>query len=228
LLNNYILESKSWEEKYFGVKVYNLHIGHPINNLLLPEKSYVYSLINSDNLPTIQFLEKEGFRYLVATVELDTKVNSRTEYLSNIFPVDPGEIKQLKSIAKSSFTHGRLRAEFPKVNSDEMHSEWIENCSKKIVADEVFVSHNYDIPTGFIAVKNKDGAGDIVLIAVNKDNRGSGIGTNLVQRSLFWARDLGLNKMTVRTELPNVAAIRMYESCGFKFSSGGIYLGKWT
>jgi dTDP-4-amino-4,6-dideoxy-D-galactose acyltransferase len=241
------IEHKPWETKYFGLDVYGLYLDIDggeyekrfsdtralVNNIRTENPRYEFCLINSDEVPVIAALENIGFKYLVATVELDANIypGIEVQYIKypSISKVNPGEVSILKDIAHTSFTTGRLHAEYPRVDMNAMHSEWIENCCKGTQAEEVFVSHDIDgVPTGFIAVKHSGTVGDIVLIAIDKKYRRFGFGSMLLIEAMRWANELNLNKMIVRTELTNIAAVRLYECGGFRFTGGGIYLGRWV
>lgn len=240
-----MIDFKPWETKYFGLKVYNIDYliddgdyktrfedTIKLTSKTNYEKRYEYCLINSSDIPVINALESMGFKYLVATVELESYVHPDIEstYMRSpdVSIVRDDEISKLEEIAHTSFSTGRLYAEYPRVDMNAMHSEWIRNCCTGTQAEKVFVSHDIDgSPTGFIAIKHNGNIGDIVLIAVDKNSRRFGYGSSLLYETMNWANELKLERVIVRTELTNIAAVKLYESYKFRFTGGGIYLGRW-
>lgn len=57
---------------------------------------------------------------------------------------------------------------------------------------------------------------NILLLAVDREYRGRGIGRELVSRAQSLLKTGGVKMATVGTDLNNFPAIRSYESCGFK------------
>jgi GNAT superfamily N-acetyltransferase len=52
--------------------------------------------------------------------------------------------------------------------------------------------------------------------------RSRGVGTTLVGAAANWFRNEGTAAIEVGTQLPNVAAARLYEACGFRLVSGAV------
>ncbi len=57
--------------------------------------------------------------------------------------------------------------------------------------------------------------GDVQTIAVAGRAQGHGVGRRLLERLLDQARDLGCSSVLLEVRAGNVAALRLYESCGF-------------
>jgi len=51
-------------------------------------------------------------------------------------------------------------------------------------------------------------------VAIHRKNQGSGCGRRLFEAVLFAGRSLGLNRMTLTVGVPNLGALRFYESLG--------------
>jgi dTDP-4-amino-4,6-dideoxy-D-galactose acyltransferase len=71
------------------------------------------------------------------------------------------------------------------------------------------------------------GWGSIGLIGVAPDAQGQGLGRSLVEGAVVWARDRGLERVTVVTQARNVAALRTFEACGFRTDDVGLWFHKW-
>jgi ribosomal protein S18 acetylase RimI-like enzyme len=58
--------------------------------------------------------------------------------------------------------------------------------------------------------------GNILLLSVNKDYRGRGLGRFLVENAVKLLFNYGANIITVGTDIYNIPAINVYEECGFR------------
>lgn len=58
--------------------------------------------------------------------------------------------------------------------------------------------------------------GDIFNVAVNKDYQGNGIATKLIEFAISQGVEAGLKDFTLEVRKSNIAAIRVYEKCGFE------------
>lgn len=68
--------------------------------------------------------------------------------------------------------------------------------------------------------------GRIISLAVDPPRHGEGIGPKLVEAGLRWLRDAGCRHVEVWTDLNNIAAIRTYESAGFRVIYSGVALSQ--
>ena len=61
---------------------------------------------------------------------------------------------------------------------------------------------------------SRHGFGELGML-VDREWRGRGVGTALLQASIDWARDQGLHKLCLEVFAHNTAAIAVYRRCGF-------------
>lgn len=221
-INQLTIEEKPWESKHIGLPVYKVNL-----ELQPKTKKYHYTLVDSSKTKLINYLINDGYELLIPTVDLELKTaDINYQYnATNIREATEHDLNQLWELAGNSFTQSRLHCMAGNHIADLMHGDWIANCLNKSQADHVLVYHEYSIIYGFIAIKEENSIGNIVLIAVDNLKRGQGIGKRLVMYACDLLKET-TTKVKVRTELPNISAIRMYESCGFRFVNGSIYLGK--
>jgi ribosomal protein S18 acetylase RimI-like enzyme len=107
--------------------------------------------------------------------------------------------------------------------SDEVEcSEYVSNPQKTI-----FLAYVENEPAGQIRLKKYwNGYAYIDDFAVDARHRRQGIGRALMQRAIEWARDKGFPGMMLETQNNNLAACRLYESCGFELGGFDVYLYK--
>jgi L-amino acid N-acyltransferase YncA len=78
-----------------------------------------------------------------------------------------------------------------------------------------FVAVAGDQVIGLVRVKpSHHGFGDLAML-VDRDWRGRGAGSALVQAAIGWARARGLHKLSLEVFTHNEAAIALYRKCGF-------------
>jgi len=61
---------------------------------------------------------------------------------------------------------------------------------------------------------SRHGFGELGML-VDRDWRGCGVGSALLQATIDWARDHGLHKLSLEVFAHNTAAIALYRKCGF-------------
>ena len=58
------------------------------------------------------------------------------------------------------------------------------------------------------------GVGELGML-VDREWRGRGVGSALIQAAIAWARDQGLHKLSLEVFAHNTSAIALYRKCGF-------------
>jgi dTDP-4-amino-4,6-dideoxy-D-galactose acyltransferase len=90
----------------------------------------------------------------------------------------------------------------------------------------VLVAENNGRPAGYITCRHKDGEGRIELIAVDAAAKGKGLGTALVLDAVAWFASQRAKTVRVATQARNIAALRLYEHCGFRVAETSLYFHK--
>lgn len=230
---------QEWESKFFGCPFYFLtlpenQVQNSIREFLSSLENrmqYLTTLVNSDDVVAISALESSGFHLLVPMVTLDRPTSWKDKRFAtiDIGYVQEKNIDELAEIARDAFVYGRFSAEklLPPKISKEMHATWARNVCNKSLVDETLVAYDGSRPIGFIGVRFKREPAEINLIAVNPDYYGKGIGAELVRQGCDLMEEWGCKRVIVRTESPNISAIRMYEKCGFRQINSSIYYGRY-
>lgn len=82
-------------------------------------------------------------------------------------------------------------------------------------ADESVVAVSHDRIVGMLHVEvSRHGFGEFGML-VDRDWRGRGVGSALVQAAIDWARGRGLHKLCLEVFAQNTAAIGLYRKFGF-------------
>lgn len=116
------------------------------------------------------------------------------------------------------------------VAKEEIYIEMIEAKSFEDVASfqKLLITNNWPV---YYAVSDKQVVGWIDItpspnprmahrgflgMGLLKKFRGKGLGTQLMQKSLAHAKDIGLEKIELSVYSENISAIKLYKKCGFQ------------
>lgn len=192
--------------------------------------------ISADDTAALQALEDHEFHVLVPMVTLGRTIEETEVALPPeicISGVESRDIDPIASIAATAFLWGRFAADplVPQEAAEKVHRTWARNCCLGTHAKHVLVARRGKDVLGFVALKfqmaGEVKTGSIELVAASEASRGAGIGRALVQAGCNWLSTTA-NYVVVRTELPNIPAVRMYEAQGFRVLSSSIYLSRWN
>jgi len=197
--------------------------------------------VHASDLSTVHLLEQYGF------ITVDGILTFSLDIMDVHWPSPPAgleirlsrpeDIEPIKAIARSSYVCGRFHSDpcIPKTVADELHAAWLENSCLGKVADAVVVAAENSRILGYVTCKiDRQTAeyfgltiGTIVLVATAADARGRGVARAITYGALNWFRDQGVQIVEVGTQLRNIPASRLYESCGFRLVASHLSLRKW-
>jgi dTDP-4-amino-4,6-dideoxy-D-galactose acyltransferase len=171
--------------------------------------------------------EDAGFRLTDVRIELGRP--SAGEETSTLRPAREEDAPALRALARENHRITRFYADpnFPDERCDDLYETWIAR-SLEGWADVVLVADADGRPAGYVSCHALEwGWGSIGLIGVAPDAQGQGLGRALVEGAVVWARERGLERVTVVTQARNVAALRTFEACGFRTDDVGLWFHKW-
>lgn len=137
-------------------------------------------------------------------------------------------------LARTAYTYDRFHAD-PFISArqaDELHADWLRNSCAGTAADAVLLAEDEKGLLGFVTCKLQRDTlrhlgrlvGTIELIATADRARGNGIGRFATYAALSWFRDQQADFVEVGTQLRNIPALRLYESCGFRLAGSRVSL----
>lgn len=97
----------------------------------------------------------------------------------------------------------------PPVDIEERTTQFAASRAESIVA----VADGQVIGMIHIGV-SRHGFGELGML-VDREWRGRGVGSALIQSAVAWAREHGLHKLSLEVFAHNAAAIALYRKCGF-------------
>lgn len=229
----YIWDKDKFDSDVFGINVAKIRflysnsdsnlLRKSINRLLkeLKENQIKYAThrVSAENFVLIQALEENNFKLVDGLISLKTEIdNLNFSESDKIREADFADLNDLKKLASSVFYLNRVYNDsfLDKKKADKMYEKWIENSVKKLAADIVLIYEEDKKILGFITMQND---GHIPLIGVDKNSRRKGIAKKLVTAALSRIQKSGGKTSYIETQMANIPALRVYQSCGFKISS---------
>lgn len=161
-------------------------------------------------------LTDEKVTYLVSLADVKNKLTGVVWEVydeSNALPTQ--ELIELSfSVANNSrFSKDNL---MPVDLRNKMYEQWIVNSCNRTIAKEVFVTREENHIIGMVTAGEKNGRGDIGLLAVNSNYLGRGLGVKLVRMAQAYFYKNNFKQVQVVTQKDNIAACKLYEKCDFK------------
>ncbi len=199
---------------------------------------YLISRVHTSDLSTIHLLERHGFIIVdgILTFSADIRNARWASPPPNleIRLARSEDIEPIKAIARSSFIYDRFHSDplIPKAIADELHAVWVENSCLGKAAEAVIVATEKGQILGFVTCRIDRRSkkflgltiGTIVLVATAPGARNKGVAKAVTYGALAWFKDQGVDFVEVGTQLRNIPASRLYESCGFRLVASGLTL----
>lgn len=126
-----------------------------------------------------------------------------------------GDLEDL-ALQSGLWSRFRVDPDFPREKFVELYRLWLRRSITKEIADEVLTISETRRVCALITLSEAGHTGRIGLLAVDAGFRGRGFGTQLVNAAKHWFWSRRLTYGEVVTQKANLAACKLYESCGFR------------
>ena len=123
------------------------------------------------------------------------------------------------AVEAGRYSRFRMDPEIPEEKFRELYRLWMENSVKHRIARAVFVVKVRGRIAGMVTAGEKNGRGDIGLLAVHPDFKGKGIGTALVKKADDFFYQHGQSHSQVVTQKKNIPALDLYKKRGYVVES---------
>ncbi len=230
-----------WETAFFGVSTARITVPR-INaadlNWVLTEchirgVRVVHYLADANDDASIRAAEQAGFHLVDVRMTLEWNAltepaTTQTELVVRTYRV--GDLPWLEAIARTSFWQTRYYYDqnYPRERCHELYATWISKSCQGDAA-RVIVAEQDGIIVGFVTCQlysdNTEGA--IGLVGISAEARGMGIGRTIVTEAQRWFAIQGTRRVRVVTQTRNIAALALYQRCGFVTSDIGFWYHKW-
>lgn len=228
----------TWDTEFFGIKTGRVIPSSLQENQLFSilaemrreEFQLVYwssEQLNAYNLQVYSGMlvdKKTTFEINLQNINLDKLPPPKSEPYYSSF-----SFAQLEKLAIQSGVYSRfaLDAHFPHEKFTALYKIWIRKSVSGEMADEVLVIMQNDHIAGMVTLTNKNGVGDIGLIAVDEKFRGRKFGQHLVLDAQRWFIKHGCLSGCVITQEDNLPACHLYEKCGYQKTKTEFFYHFW-
>ncbi len=150
----------------------------------------------------------------------DSLVEPYSEFMS---------MHQLEDLAVQSGAYSRFASDpqVPRGKCEQLYRMWIRQSVLRENANEVLVIRQKGSLLGVVTLGEKNGHGNIGLLAVDRSARGKGYGERLVGAAEGWFRRRNYSRAQVVTQGENVAACRLYKKCGYRIEQVDYFYHFW-
>ncbi len=209
---------KDWDSDFFGIEIGTIDVSNFSEKQILDairtefELIYIFSSTDIENLK---------FDYSSSLIELALEVDYSLELENNINILkaigNVSDFELLKKLALQSGEFSRFAKDPRFVNNEyeKLYTEWITKSCNNVKTD-VYVYCQESKICGFVTLEKESDCFSIGLLAVDNSQRGKGIGKALVDRCVLEAQKNRQNRIVVKTQGENIAAILLYQKKGFE------------
>lgn len=218
------VEPLRWESAFFGLSSAKLCFdpaAAPLDFAQLAAFQRVQAKVPADAAATIDELAARGFRLVEGEIDCSCAVPAHGNLVAPpggdaARVADPRDIPALRRLAASAFSLSRFREPWYRAaDCRRFYAEWAEKAVHGSFDDLCLVFGPVSAPLGMVTLR---GIGmeeaRIGLLAVQPALAGRGIGRALFNAARGWCRDQHKIRLRVATQTGNLAALRLYISCG--------------
>lgn len=197
--------------------------------------------LDSSDMSGAHALVDAGFEMVDGILTFGLRIDDRMASAEVTGPAEIGlfkrdQVEGIVELASKAYQFDRFHADSalrPGV-ADRIHAEWLRNSCEGGAADVVITAARDKQVLGFVTVKLDSEIerisgvrlATIMLVATAEAARGMGIGTAMTQYALRLLAGRRVRGVRVGTQLRNIAASRLYESCGFRLIGSGLTFRK--
>jgi dTDP-4-amino-4,6-dideoxy-D-galactose acyltransferase len=181
---------------------------------------------------TLEQVWRNSFRFVDVRIDLERKVSGMSllaDQITSCRKARPEDLVFMEELARTAHEDARFFKDwmFDRTKAAEMYAMWIRRDMRE---HEVFVApadESSDVLGYSSASTVNSQEGRIGLLAVSPAARGRGIGRQLVLYALERLESYGIRNVRVATQGTNVAALRLYEECGFRVADVKVWFHRW-
>lgn len=220
-----------WDSHFFNLNIGSLHcqsVNEAENFIQQIQKNsldLLYTIIPDDNSTFKSSLlgNLVDIKYLYETNL--SEVNNPNSHISIILETSP----KLYDLAYQSGYESRFKKDnkFKTGEFERFYKIWIDNSINKSIADYVLGYYDDKELKGFISLKINGEKATIGLFAVDINDRGTGIGRQLIEAAKYYSFKNGAKKLFVATQKYNHRACSFYQKNGFILNNIETIYHKW-
>jgi dTDP-4-amino-4,6-dideoxy-D-galactose acyltransferase len=227
-----------WDSQFFGRRIARIEHDRLTTQSLREILAWcqeqgtecLYFLCSPEDDSSVALAESADFHLVDIRVELNWKAEPPASPPAIVIrEFQESDLALIQQIASQSYTNTRFSYDhrFPADRVAELYKEWLTGSCRN-TSHKVFVAENQNAPAGFITCQfDSAEVGRIGLLGVGNQSQGKGYGQQLVQTAQQFFNQAGAREVRVVTQGRNIAAQRLYQSCGFRTYKVGLWYHKW-
>ncbi len=221
----------TWDSEFFGFPVAKISDISELDSLRTQGVHLVY------------WASTDSGSQAIAQAAVGTLVDKKITYQMDLRNIPPEQLQfglvteytdttasaDLIDLSIQAGLYSRFRVD-PKMDQkkfEALYIQWMQKSCSHELAKAVLVIREQGKCVAVVTVGEKNGHGDIGLVAVNANQRGKGYGVALIRAAQTWFVQHGYTSSQVVTQGDNVAACKLYEKCGYKQTSLEYYYHFW-
>lgn len=195
--------------------------------------AFFFCKVPVERVDQVAAMTAGGFNVVDVNISLEREPARLSETLPDntvILPEpEPAQHEAVLEIAENAFAYSRFHLDphIPRKTADGIKRVWIENYIRKVRGDQLLVAVTGGKPSGFLAILGTEVRGRATrvhdLLGVDKRMRGRGIGRSLINFSVHHDVDR-CALLRMGTQVANRGSVRLYESCGFRYTGAAYVL----
>lgn len=210
------MDKLEWDSEFWGIEIYNIDKNYIFN--ILSEKNrnkskpwLIQSLVDVDQVETINLLEDKGFRYVDTKVNLVKKVTNKIGVDEYSFKnVSYDDIKSYKNVFGTLYYEVSRYNIFNIKKVNEFYYTWIINSINGKMDDKCIGYYVKGKLAGFTTFKIRKNQLLIGLVGVFPEFQRKGISQELLHMVNNQAVDKNCSVINVSTQGRNLNAINAY------------------
>lgn len=230
-----------WETAFFGVPTALINVSRinteDLHSILTECQAsgvrVVHYLADANDDDSILAAERSGFHLVDVRMTLEWNVSMESAVTPTSFVLRDyrvGDLSRLEEIARTIYRQTRYYYDrnYPRERCNDLYAVWIaKSCQGE--ADRVIVAEQDNIIVGFITCRLSPdkSEGTIGLVGVSAEARGLGVGRAIVGEAQRWFATVGVRRVRVVTQIRNIAALALYQRCGFVVNNVGFWYHRW-
>jgi dTDP-4-amino-4,6-dideoxy-D-galactose acyltransferase len=217
------VERLEWDSSFLGINVgkVSLNPHQDFNQLTAPNDfDLVYFFVHPDDSYNNTSLTASGALLVDEKITFVKNVSSQQANEKNVVSYartyDQSDQEVIR-IGLQSGNYSRFKRDpnFNEAHFKRLYTIWMDNSIDRKIAEEVFVYKEENKIFGVVTVGEKNGRGDIGILAVDESARGKKVGMKLVSHTESYCANKNFSELQVVTQKANTGACHFYEKCGF-------------
>jgi len=230
-----------WDTAFWGFRIAKLNCQNLDEPTLAKLESWcetdqtkcLYLLADGTSAETLHWAQTGGFRFIDLRVELEKKLAPPPSGSTSSHPIrratsdDRMALRQLARVAHSD-TRFFKDLRFARSKCEDLYATWIErDLNQSVIMVSPSGERTNEI-NGYVSYQiDSQGRGQIGLLAVAAADQGRGLGKALISAACRCLSTNDVTDLRVVTQGTNVAALRLYESLGFRTRDAKVWFHRW-